>query len=163
MGDFNEQLQEAPISFPVLPLQKAVEAKGLRDDITCLVVDLFSPEADTGRAYAPVPKLAKSKSMFSFMKKRGSGFGSSGNLSQLAKAPSQPTSTILDFPNVLHDYDLLQPDPSRGERKGGTIHGPGVFCSICGRQMVVGTRDGQGEVSVRAGSQFRCPEHELKH
>lgn len=141
-------------------MQKAIESKGLRDDITCLVVDLFPPDAENRHTQGPVPKIPKSRSFLGFVKKRSFGNASSGNLVQMGSSPSMSLFPIVDFPNVLQDQDLIQPEPSDGERKGGSIHGPGTFCTICGRQMV-GVRENLAEVSVRAGSQFRCPEHAL--
>jgi hypothetical protein len=129
--------------------QKALEARGLRDDVTCLVIDLLPPVRD------PLPKLPKSRSFLNFVKKHSLGSASSSSLAQLGAAAA---ASVHDLPSVLHDHDLLQPAPSQGERTGGTIHGLGAFCSVCGRQMV-GVRGDQGEVSVRAGSNFWCPEH----
>ncbi|GAQ85788.1 Putative protein phosphatase 2C family protein [Klebsormidium nitens] len=141
-------------------VKKAIESKGLRDDITCLVVDLFPPDANNSDTQGPVPRMPKSRSFLGFVKKRSLGNASSGSLVQLGSSPNLSVSPILDFPNVLQDQDLIQPDPTDGERTGGSIHGPGTFCTICGRQMV-GLRENLADVSVRAGSQFRCPEHEL--
>jgi hypothetical protein len=119
-------------------------------NVTCLVIDLLLSVRD------PVPKLPKSRSFLNFVKKHSLGSASSSSLAQLGATAA--SASVHDLPSVLHDHDLLQPALSQGKRIGGTIHGLGALCSVCGRQLV-GVRGDQGEVSVRAGSNFRCPEH----
>lgn len=54
------------VIITVIPLQESVQVKGLRDDTTCIVVDILPPEKLT----PPLPPKKSGKGVFKLFRKK---------------------------------------------------------------------------------------------
>ncbi|GAQ91594.1 Putative protein phosphatase 2C family protein [Klebsormidium nitens] len=110
-------------------IKEALRARGLRDDTTCLVIDVM-PRHDMVPP-APLKKASALKRMFSSSKRRGASTGDLQGMQEIFEA------TGADF------FERLGRGMETSVHAGGSI-----LCSICKTDLT------PGGVSVHAGSIF---------
>lgn len=83
-----------------------------------------------------------------------------GKKGQVAEDEEEEVSTRL--PSLVHDHDSIKGGnlyerylKSGGPKPGGSVHVGGLYCSVCGAQ-VIGEDD--AEASIRGGKSF-CAKH----
>eukprot|EP00850_Spirogloea_muscicola_P006841 SM000033S12362 [mRNA] locus=s33:434401:436794:- [translate_table: standard] len=132
---------------------EAIKARGLRDDVSVVVVDLLpSHTLGDDQDAAAVHKSLKTKKASFFSRLR-----SSRRRRDQEEPASQPMSHD-DLPNLVNDHDSIKGGTLYQQyiKAGGSIHGAhGIFCSVCGVKISAETI---GDVSIRAGNYY-CEEH----
>ncbi|CAI5475252.1 unnamed protein product, partial [Closterium sp. Yama58-4] len=145
-----------------LLVKESIKAKGLRDDITVLVVDLLTASAAADPSACPVPKPPGSKSFFA-------KFGSKSYSSYLSKSkkpsslpPSTPTPSTAPrnpwdqrVPFIMNDHDSIRGGDLFERYQNSSVHSAGNFCAVCGQQI---DNSENAEASVRAGNRM-CSRH----
>eukprot|EP00897_Mesotaenium_endlicherianum_P005581 jgi/Mesen1/5050/ME000252S04166 len=131
-------------------VKESIKVKGLRDDITVIVVDLLPAGTSAADSSAcAVPKSKKEKTGL-LQKLKGMKSKKGGD----AKAPAP----VEDMPNLVNDHDSMK-GGSLYERyllEGRSVHSGGHFCQVCGKQVQMA--GSYSEASIRAGNIF-CSLH----
>lgn len=130
-------------------VKESIKMKGLRDDVTVLVVDLLPAHlAQADKGASPVPKgPSAAKSILSKFK------------SFKKKEPERDPDSDLDekdrVPSVVNDQDSMRGGDLYERYKNSSVHGSeGNFCAMCGNQV----DRMKSDISVRAGN-LLCPKH----
>lgn len=139
----------ATAAAPAL-VKESLRLRGLRDDITVMVVDLLPADTlvDDKKASA-VPKSPAGKSIFSKFKMQSSSKKITGSRSM--------GSGTLVRPHILEDHDSLRGGDlyDRYMKSNLSIHAGGAFCTECGVQV---QDSALMEASTRAGNLY-CTKH----
>ncbi|CAI5523284.1 unnamed protein product [Closterium sp. Naga37s-1] len=146
-----------------LLVKESIKAKGLRDDITVLVVDLLAASAAADPSACPVPKAPSSKSFFSkFRSKSYSSYLSKSAKGSSSLPPTTPTPSAAPrnpwdqrVPFIMNDHDSIRGGDLFERYQNSSVHSAGNFCAVCGEQI---DNSENAEASVRAGNRM-CSRH----
>ncbi|GJP56295.1 hypothetical protein CLOM_g15363 [Closterium sp. NIES-68] len=145
-----------------LLVKESIKAKGLRDDITVLVVDLLAASAAADPSACPVPKPPGSKSFFAKFRSKSYSSSLSKSSKKLDSKPlttptANPRSNPWDqrVPYIMNDHDSIRGGDLFERYQNSSVHSAGNFCAVCGQQI---DNSENAEASVRAGNRM-CSRH----